>query len=105
MSLWLVMIAGGLITYAIRLSFISLWGRLKIPDVVQRGLRLVPPAVLSAIIVPDLLLHAGKLDASVGNERLIAGLAAIAAALVSRNTLVTIAVGMAVLVLLRLSGL
>ncbi|MGE5251458.1 MAG: AzlD domain-containing protein [Bacteroidota bacterium] len=104
MSLWLVMIAGGLITYAIRLSFIYLSGRMETPEAVRRGLRFVPPAVLSAILVPELLIHAGKVEVSAGNERLLAGLAAILAAWVTRNTVLTIAVGMGVLVLLRLAA-
>jgi branched-subunit amino acid transport protein len=104
MSAWLAMIAGGLITYAIRLSFIYFSGRVETPLGVRAGLRFVPPAVLSAIVAPELLLHAGKIDLSLGNERLLAGLAAVAAALLSRNTLVTIAVGMGVLLVLRLFG-
>ena len=104
MSIWLIMLAGGLITYAIRLSFIYISGRIETPERIRAGLRFVPPAVLSAIVVPELLLHAGKLDLSLGNERLLAGLAAVAAAVLSRNTLVTIAVGIAVLLLLRLLG-
>jgi branched-subunit amino acid transport protein len=104
MSVWLAMAAGGLITYGIRLSFIYLSGRVPTPPGVRAGLRFVPPAVLSAIVLPELLLHAGKLDLSLGNERLLAGLAAVTAALVSRNTLVTIAVGMGLLLVLRLAG-
>lgn len=104
MSIWLIMIAGGLITYAIRLSFIYLSGKMETHESIRAGLRFVPPAVLSAIVVPELLLHAGKVDLSLGNERLLAGFAAVIAALVSRNTLVTIAVGMGVLLAIRLLG-
>ena len=101
MSIWLVMLAGGLITFGIRLSFIYLFGRIETPPLVQRSLRFVPPAVLSAILVPEIVLHAGKLDLSLGNERLLAGLVAVATALVTKDTLLTILAGMGALLILR----
>ncbi|HEX2990780.1 MAG TPA: AzlD domain-containing protein, partial [Anaerolineales bacterium] len=61
----------------------------------------VPPAVLSAIVFPELFLREDMLDLSLGNERLLAGLFAIAVAWFSRNTLVTILAGMAALFLLQ----
>jgi len=97
MSLWLTLLGMGLVTYAIRLSLILLIGRIELPLIVQRALRFVPPAVLAAIIVPALLLPAGTLDISLGNARLIAGLCAALVAWRTRNILVTIVVGLAVL--------
>ena len=101
MNIWLVMLAGGLITFGIRLSFIYLFGRIETPPLVQRSLRFVPPAVLSAILVPEIVLHAGKLDLSLSNERLLAGLVAVATALVTKDTLLTILAGMGALLILR----
>ena len=101
MSIWLVMLAGGMITFGIRLSFIYLFGRIETPPLVQRSLRFVPPAVLSAILVPEIVMHAGKLDLSLGNERLLAGLVAVATALVTKDTLLTILAGMGALLILR----
>jgi branched-subunit amino acid transport protein len=60
-------------------------------------LRLVPPAVLSAIIFPALVVRDGAADLSPGNLRLLAGLVAVAVALKWRNVLLTIAAGMAAL--------
>ena len=47
MNIWLVMLLGGLITFAIRFSLIYLFGRLHIPETVRQALRLryLPPAV------------------------------------------------------------
>ena len=53
------MVAAGLLTYGIRLSFIALMGRITVPDWFQRALRFVPAAVLSAIIVPGLFDRGG----------------------------------------------
>ena len=106
MSIWLVMLLGGLITFGIRFSLIYLLaeGRVHIPDGVRRALHYVPPAVLSALIFPDLFLSRDILDISLGNHRLLAGLIAIAVAWFSKNTLLTILTGMLALTLLQLFG-
>ncbi|MGD8585390.1 MAG: AzlD domain-containing protein [Chloroflexota bacterium] len=104
MIAWLTMILVGLGTYATRLSFILLFGRHDIPAVIRRALRYVPPAVLTAIIFPELLLPDGQLDLSSGNERLLAGLVAALVAWRSKNVLLTIVAGMAALVLLLTVG-
>jgi branched-subunit amino acid transport protein len=101
MNIWLVLLLGGLITFLIRFSFIYLFGRFDVPDTVRRALHYVPPAVLSAIVFPELFLKEGMLDISPGNERLLAGLVAIAVAWVTKSTLVTILAGMAALFLLQ----
>jgi branched-subunit amino acid transport protein len=101
MNIWLVMLAGGVLTYLTRLSFILLHGKMSFPKWLESSLRYVPPAVLSAIIFPDLLIHTGKLDLSISNDRLISGLLAILVAWITRNTLVTILSGMAALWLLQ----
>jgi branched-subunit amino acid transport protein len=95
MTTWLLLLGMGLITYALRLSMIAALGRIQVPDVVQRGLRFVPPAVLTAIILPELLRPSGAYDITLGNVRLLAGILAILVAWRSRNALLTIAVGMA----------
>jgi len=67
----------------------------------RRALHYVPPAVLSAIILPELLLRDGNLDLTFTNTRLLAGVIAIVTAWFTRNTLITILVGMAALLLLQ----
>jgi branched-subunit amino acid transport protein len=100
-NIWLVMLLGGLITFAIRFSFIYLFGMFHIPETVRRSLHYVPPAVLSAIVFPELFLQNGTLDLSLHNVRLLAGLVAIVVAWYSRNTLLTIVVGMLALFLFQ----
>jgi len=95
MSLWLIVIAMGVITYALRLSLLGVLGRLEAPPLLSRALRFVPAAVLSAIILPDLLQPGGKLNLSLGNLRLLAGLLAMAVAWRTRSVVLTVAVGLA----------
>ena len=101
MNIWLVMLLGGLITFGIRFSFIYLFGKFHIPETMRKALHHVPPAVLSAIVFPELFLPNGTLDVSLENYRLLAGLVAVLVAWFSRNILVTILAGMAALFLLQ----
>lgn len=101
MNIWLVLLIGGLITFLIRFSFIYLFGRFHVPGTMRKALHYVPPAVLSAIVFPELLLYDGTLNLSFGNLRLLAGAIAVLVAWFSKNTLVTIVAGMAALFLLQ----
>lgn len=96
------MLLGGLITFGMRFSLIYLFGRFQIPEAMRRALHYVPPAVLSAIVFPELFLHEGTLDVSLDNTRLLAGLIAILVAWITRNTLITILTGMLALFLLQI---
>lgn len=94
---WLPALAvAGIVTFATRLSFIALLGRVDVPPWFKRALRYVPPAVLSAIVFTEILVRDGTAVLS-GNVRLLAGAAAAAVAWRTRNVLLTIAVGMAAL--------
>jgi branched-subunit amino acid transport protein len=101
-NIWLVMLLGGLLTFGMRFSLIYLFGKFQIPESVRRALHYVPPAVLSAIIFPELFLHEGALNLSLENTRLLAGLVAILVAWFTKNTLITIIAGMLALFLLQL---
>jgi branched-subunit amino acid transport protein len=103
MNIWLIMLTAGLLTFGMRLSFIYLFGRIDVPNMMRRALRFVPPAVLSAIILPQLLMPSGHLDFSWDNHRWLAGLAAVLVAWRTRNTLLTILTGMAFLFALQLA--
>lgn len=102
MNIWLIMLIGGLLTFGMRFSLIFLFGRLEVPETMRRALHYVPPAVLSAIILPELIYPAGSLDLSFGNIRLLAGIIAILAAWYTKNTLLTILAGMIALLILQL---
>ena len=85
---------GGLLTFATRFSLIYLFGRFQVSDTLRRALHYVPAAVLTAIVVPEVLFQDDVLQIAVENHRLVAGLVAVLVAALTRNTLVTIAAGM-----------
>jgi branched-subunit amino acid transport protein len=101
MNIWLVMLFGGIITFLIRFSFIYLFGRLHVSERLRKALHYVPPAVLSALIFPELFIHNKELDISLDNQRLLAGVIAVIVAYLTKNTLVTILAGMLALLLLQ----
>jgi branched-subunit amino acid transport protein len=68
---------------------------------VQSALRYVPVAVLTAIIVPEILSSDGVLDFSLGNARLIAGVITALVAWRTKSALWTIAAGMAAFLILN----
>ena len=101
MNIWLVFLLGGLLTFGMRFIFIYLLGRFEVPETMRRALRFVPPAVLSAIVVPELLIRSGRMDLSLTNFRLLAGVVAVLLAWKTKNTLLTIVGGMLALLLLE----
>ncbi len=68
----------------------------------RKALHYVPPAVLSAIILPELVFQSNQLNLSLGNTQLLAGIVAILVAWFTKNTLLTILAGMIALLLLQL---
>lgn len=103
MKLWLVVLAAALGTYALRVSFVTLFGRVDdVPPRVKRVLAFVPPAVLAALVLPELVLYGDGLSVSLANDRLIAGLIAAGVAWKTEDMLATVVVGMLALYALSL---
>jgi len=100
-NIWLVLLLGGLITFGMRFSLIYLFGKFHVPEALRKALHYVPPAVLSAIIFPELFIRNETLNLSLDNYRLMAGLVAILVAWFTKNILVTILAGMLALFLLQ----
>lgn len=103
MLFWLTIIVVGILTYALRVSFIAFYGKITIPPGLQRALYFVPVTVLPAIIAQQLMVRDGVWFISVHNPRLLAGVVAILVAWRTRNVLLTIALGMLSLWLLQVA--
>ncbi|WP_281194009.1 AzlD domain-containing protein [Halorubrum sp. F4] len=99
---WVAIVVIGIATYSFRLSFIHLFGRIdRVPERIRRPLKYVPPAVLAALVFPDLVTIRPGVVATLADERLIAGVVAGAVAWRTENVFATITVGMVVLWLFR----
>ncbi|MFB6107768.1 MAG: AzlD domain-containing protein [Haloplanus sp.] len=95
---WLLVVVLGVGTFALRLSFIQLYGRLgAFPRGVTRALGFVPAAILAALVFPALFPLGGSVaDTLVGPHAVAGGVAALVAWR-TRSMTATIVVGMAVL--------
>lgn len=101
MTLWLWIVLLGLGTLLIRATFLVGAAGRTAPPLVGRVLRLVPAAVLSALVAPALVYDESKLDLSLGNEHLIAGATAALVAWKTRSVPWTLALGMVALWVLK----
>lgn len=101
MSLCLAVFLAGLGTYAIRLSFIAAHGRVGMPPWFVRMLGFVPVVVLAALIAPDLFSVQGAPSLTPFSPRLVAGGVAALLAWRTRSVWLTIALGMATLLVMQ----
>lgn len=97
MTLWFIILGMTAVSFGQRASFLLLPERIQLPELFRRALRYVPAAVLTAIWAPELLLQKGVLNLALGNERLLAGMVAIAVAWRYRVTFGTIVAGLVAL--------
>ncbi len=102
MSAGVVILGMALINLLLRCPLFLVANRVRIPGIVEKALAHCPVAVLTAIIVPFALHLDQAPDGSQWlNPDLFATVAAIAASLVTRNLMATIAIGLGVALLLR----
>lgn len=101
MEVWLLILGMALITFAIRYSLFA-FPDLHFPPLVRQGLHYVPTAVLSAIVLPGMLIPDGQQWAfNSENAYLLAGVVTIAIAAFTRHLLATIGGGLLVFFALR----
>ena len=99
-DVWLTIAVVGVGTYALRASFLAVADRLvDLPELLDRILRQIPPAVLAALVVPQLVRPEGSFD--LWQPELLAGLIAAVVSWRTRNIAATLVVGMGVLVALE----
>ena len=83
-----------LVTVLIRYPLLAVSGRVQLSPRLLQALNYVPPAVLTAIVVPIVLVENDQLWFGLGNPRLVGAIAAVAIGLWRKNLLLTIVVGM-----------
>ena len=97
MTVWLIMLGLAAGTFLIRVSFILILGDHEMHPLIARALRFVPASVLSALVIPQILTRGSTLRISFANPQLIAGIVAALVAWRTKNVVLTIVGGMAVL--------
>ena len=91
-QIWAIILMLGVGTYLIRLSFIGLHGRVRLPLWALRLLRYTPVAVLPGLVAPMVLWPAANGGAP-EPARMIAALVALGVGVLSRNLLAAMAGG------------
>jgi branched-subunit amino acid transport protein len=96
LTLWAVIVVVGALNYLSRLSFIAFFAQRRMPPLLARALRYVPSAMLTALVLPMVVVGEPTL-ATLASPRVAAALVAGVVGYLTRNTLATMSVGMATL--------
>lgn len=102
---FLTLIGMMLVTYLPRLFPILFLSGKTLPPLFVAWLRLIPPAVLAAMLVPSLLIQDEKLSITWDNLYLLAALLAFPVAWKSKSLCATVVVGVGAVALGRYLGL
>ena len=107
-TLWLVIAGMAFVTFVPRIVPILLLSGRKMPDIVRRWLSLIAPAILSALLMPELLLNRSTTPATLAltlsNTYLLASVPAFLIAWKTKNLCLTVVVGLIAVALLRAFG-
>lgn len=92
-----IILIGGmmLVTFTIRYLVLAMSGRFQLSERLLRALNYVPPAVLTAIIVPAVFVQGDSLMFGWNNPRLVGAIVALGIGFWRQNLLLTIVLGMA----------
>ena len=89
---WLIIIALGVGTYLIRLSFVGMIGGAALPEWLLRHLRYTPVAIMPGMVAPSMLTADGSADPL----KLAVGIATLGVGMATRNVLAAVAAGVVV---------
>jgi branched-subunit amino acid transport protein len=101
-EIFLIIAGMALVTFATRFTCIALFRSNGMPDWLDRWLKHIPTAILTALIVPSLVMPKGHIDISYQNHYLMAGIIAGIVAWRSSNIIATLIAGMGTMLALRL---
>lgn len=98
--MWII-VGMAVVTFATRFGSVVLFRQTGMPTWLERWLKHIPTAILTALIMPALILPKGHIDLSVGNPYWIAGLVAVLAAYKTKSIMTTLLLGMGTILTLR----
>jgi branched-subunit amino acid transport protein len=92
------------VTFTIRYALLGLGGRLQFSPSITHLLRYIPPAVLTAIVAPAVLMPTNDEPLIGINPRLMGAIIAILVSYRTKNLLLTIGLGMLTFLILKTIG-
>ncbi|WP_066016982.1 AzlD domain-containing protein [Endozoicomonas atrinae] len=101
MDTWAILLIVAALVFGSRFLLMEPWLPLKLSETVQQVLSFSAPAVLTAIAAPIVFIREDQLSMSMDNHYLIAGIIVVFFALITRNTLLTVILGMLSFLILK----
>lgn len=105
MDMFLIIVGMALVTYLTRTAGLLLNRFGSGFSSLEKWLRPIPTAMLTALILPSLLLPGGTLHVGADNPYLLAGIVSLLIATKTGSIFITVGVGMALMLALRCAGL
>lgn len=103
-SIWALVLAVGLsclLTLVLKTGPVTLLKGGDFPPLLRRWLDYIPVAVMAALVGPDIFFYNGHFDFSFSNLFLLVSIPTLLVAWLSKNYFVTIAFGIALVILAR----
>ncbi len=85
----------------IRLLPVSLLSNLELPPFLKKWLSYIPPAILSALTLSELVVRSNKLDFSLSNTFLMASIPTFIIAYYTKSLFITLTSGIIIVAMLR----
>ncbi|MDW7673259.1 MAG: AzlD domain-containing protein [Bacillota bacterium] len=99
-EIFILILGMGLVTYLTRVGAFLVMGNREMPEKVKVFLKYIPVAMLTAIIVPELVMPQGEVALNLSNHYLLAGVGAIAIAYFTKNVIYTVVVGLTIVIMM-----
>ena len=97
LKLWTVIVVVGALNYLSRLSFIAFFASREMPPMLAHALKFVPAAMLTALVLPMVLVPSAAGVLAGVNPRVLAAIVAAVVAFFTHSSFKTLVVGMVAL--------
>lgn len=92
----------GLATYSTRAGFLVFSKKIKMSNLMRCSLKYIPISILTTLIFPGIFMPDNQLDISLTNHYIWAGLITASTVLISKNSILSILLGIISLITLRI---
>ncbi len=104
-EIMLIILGMAAVTFLTRFGAVALLKQTGLPTWFERWFKHLPTAVLTALIVPGVILPQGRIDLSLHNHYLLAGIVTAMVAYRCRNAILTMGLGLISILSLRWFGI
>ncbi|HWR06895.1 AzlD domain-containing protein [Sporomusa sp.] len=104
-EIMLIILGMAAVTFFTRFGAVALLKKTGLPTWFERWFKHLPTAVLTALIVPGVILPQGWIDLSLNNHYLLAGILTAVVAYLCRNAILTMGMGLIAILSFRWFGI